>query len=156
MADDKKAKKTSEKKTSDKKATSSKNGKSDKKKSGKNPFTAIGSFFKSVRSEGKKVVWPKPLEVLKNTVTVLVVILILGLIIFGIDQALTQGMKGIKRLAEDTTVSQQAEEGSTSEDAASELIDELNEAASGAAEGGDADADAEGGAAADTTAAPAD
>ena len=56
MADDKKAKKTSEKKTSDKKATSSKNGKSDKKKSGKNPFTAIGSFFKSVRSEGKKVV----------------------------------------------------------------------------------------------------
>ena len=136
MADDKKAKKTSEKKASDKKTSAKKTTgkKSEKKKSGKNPFTAIGSFFKSVRSEGKKVVWPKPLEVLKNTVTVLVVILILGLIIFGIDQALTQGMKGIKRLAEDTTVSQQAEEGSTSEDAASELIDELNEAASGAAE----------------------
>ena len=147
MADDKKAKKTSEKKTSDKKATSSKNGKSDKKKSGKNPFTAIGSFFKSVRSEGKKVVWPKPLEVLKNTVTVLVVILILGLIIFGIDQALTQGMKGIKRLAEETTVSEQAEEGTTSADAAADMIDQLGEAIEGAADGSETETEA------DTTAA---
>ena len=113
MADEKKAKKTSEIQ-SDKK--------SDKKKSGKNPFKSIGSFFKSVRSEGKKVVWPKPLEVLKNTIVVLVVILILGVIIFGIDQALTQSMKGIKKLAEEKTTAAAETDGETSEDALSDLL----------------------------------
>ena len=47
-------KKTSKK--SDSKAKSNK--KSDKKKSKKNPFKSIAGFFKSVRSEGKKVNWP--------------------------------------------------------------------------------------------------
>lgn len=96
MAEEKKAKKTAKK--SDKKSD---------KKAKKNPFKAIGSFFKSVKSEGKKVVWPKANEVWKNTVTVLAVILVVGVIIYVIDLGLTEGMKGLKHLAENTTVSEE-------------------------------------------------
>ena len=62
MADEKKAKNTAKEKAA----------KDEKKKSFKNPFKAIGSFFKSVRSEGKKVVWPKAGEVAKNTFAVII------------------------------------------------------------------------------------
>ena len=101
MAEDKKTKKKADTKPA--KKSDKKSDKKAGKKSSKNPFKAIGAFFKSVRSEGKKVVWPKAPEVFKNTIVVLVVIIILGLAIFGIDQALSQGMKGIKKLAEDNT-----------------------------------------------------
>lgn len=98
------------------------NKKSDKKKSSKNPFKSIGSFFKSVRSEGKKVVWPKGNEVLKNSLVVVVVILIVGVIIFGIDEGLTLGMKGIKSLKPTTTV------------ASNEAMDSLSDILSGETE----------------------
>lgn len=122
MADEKKAKKTENvkagKKAADKKSDSKK---SDKKKSGKSPLKSIGSFFKGVRNEGKKVVWPKPLEVVKNTIVVLVVILILGLIIFGIDQGLSQIFKGVRNLAEErTTVAETTE--ATADDALESLL----------------------------------
>ena len=94
------------------------------KKPRKNPFKAIGAFFKSVRSEGKKVVWPKAKEVFKNTVIVLVVILILGVIIYLVDLGLTQGMKGIKQLAAETTTA--AEE--TTEATTAEVLEENAEA----------------------------
>ncbi len=117
MADDKKAKKSA--KSADKKA--------DKKKSGKNPFKAIGSFFKSVRSEGRKVVWPKAAEVWKNTLVVLVVILILGVIIYAIDFGLTEGMKGIKNLAQqNTTTTTEAADVEDNIDEAFDLVDEAN------------------------------
>ena len=84
----------------------------DKKKSKKNPFKSIASFFKSVTAEGKKVVWAPAKDVLKNTVVVLIVVIIVGLCIYGVDSLLSLGMKGIKSLAETTTttsVSQQGE-----------------------------------------------
>lgn len=109
MAEDKKAKKAEEK------AAKKADKKSDNKKSKKNPFKSIAGFFKSVRSEGKKVVWPTGKEVWKNTVVVLVVILILGVAIYIVDFGLSQGLKGIKKLAENKT--QATEEAST--DAAS-------------------------------------
>lgn len=95
-----------EKKTSKKaeKAKEKKSGK-DKNKSKKNPFKSIASFFKSVNSEGKKVVWPKAMEVFKNTCIVLVVMIIVGAVIYGIDTGLAAGMKGIKKLAQETTAS---------------------------------------------------
>lgn len=108
-----------EKKTS-KKAEKAKTEKSQsdkpKKKSKKNPFKSIASFFKSVKSEGKKVVWAKPKEVLKNTIIVIVVCVIVGVAIYGVDSLLSLGMKGIKSLAdkEPTTVSQEVE--TTAED----------------------------------------
>lgn len=151
MADEKKTKKTAEKsdskkanaKKSDSKKSDSK--KSAKKKSGKaNPFKSIASFFKSVRSEGKKVVWPKPLEVLKNSAVVLVVIIISGLIIFGFDQGLSQIFKGVKNYAAEKAATETTT-AATSEDALSDLLasaddtadedtDEVTEAETEAAE----------------------
>ncbi len=110
-----------EKKTSKKKAekadTKKADKKSDKKKSKKNPFKSIAGFFKSVRSEGKKVVWPTGKEVVKNTLVVLLVVFVVGLAIYAIDTGLTLGMKGIKNLAttESTSVSQAANLQTTSE-----------------------------------------
>lgn len=103
-----------EKKTSKK----AENTKSDKpKKSKKNPFKSIASFFKSVKSEGKKVVWAKPKETFKNTVVVFIVCIIAGVAIFLVDTGLSQGMKAIKKAAdkEPTTVSDTVDE-NTSED----------------------------------------
>lgn len=106
MAEEKKTSKKAEKAKTEK-------SKSDKpkKKSKKNPFKSIASFFKSVKSEGKKVVWAKPKEVLKNTIIVIVVCAIVGVAIYGVDSLLSLGMKGIKSLAdkEPTTVSQEVE-----------------------------------------------
>lgn len=103
MAEEKKAKAAKTEKSG------KKSEKSDKKKSKKNPFKSIGSFFKSVKSEGKKVVWPNAKEVWKNTLVVLVVILIIGVVIFAIDSGLTQGMKGLKKYADERKASQEAE-----------------------------------------------
>ena len=80
----------------------------DKKKSKKNPFKSIASFFKSVKAEGKKVVWAPAKDVLKNTIVVLVVVIIAGLAIYGVDSLLSLGMKGIKNLAETTTTTTSA------------------------------------------------
>ncbi len=107
-----------EKKTS-KKTEKADKPKDTKKKSRKNPFKSIASFFKSVKSEGKKVVWAKPKDVFKNTIIVLVVVFIVGLGIFAVDSLLSQGMKGIKNLAQTETsasVTQQAEDSSDEEE----------------------------------------
>lgn len=106
-----------EKKTSKKadKAKDKKSGK-DKNKSKKNPFKSIAGFFKSVNSEGKKVVWPKAKEVFKNTLIVLVVMIIVGAVIYGIDTGLAAGMKGIKKAAQEkTTVSDTAASSTTAQ-----------------------------------------
>lgn len=48
----------------------------------------IGKFFKEIRSEFKKVVWPTKKEIVKNTVVVLVVSAFCGLMIWGVDSIL--------------------------------------------------------------------
>ncbi|MDD6728244.1 MAG: preprotein translocase subunit SecE [Eubacteriales bacterium] len=103
-----------EKKTSSKPEKEAKADKSKaKKKSKKNPFKSIASFFKSVKAEGKKVVWANAKDVARNTVIVLIVVFIVGICIYGVDTLLSLGMKGIKNLAEDvkatTSVSEQGE-----------------------------------------------
>ena len=88
-----------------------------KKKARKNPFKSIASFFKSVNSERKKVVWPTAKETLKNAAIVLFVTLIVGVAIYIVDTGLSLGLKGIKNLAPTTTttsVSDSAEAGSES------------------------------------------
>lgn len=82
-----------------------------KKKSKKNPFKSIVAFFKSTNAERKKIVWPTAKETVKNTIIVLVVTLIVGLAIYGVDSLLTVGMKGIKSLSNNnTTVSADVDE----------------------------------------------
>ncbi len=50
---------------------------------------AVKKFWKDFTGTVKKVVWPGAKQVLKSSLIVLVTILVVGLVIFGIDQGLT-------------------------------------------------------------------
>lgn len=50
-------------------------------------------FVKDVRAELKKVIWPTGRQLTNNTVTVLLVCIIIGAIIWIADEALTQLLK---------------------------------------------------------------
>lgn len=56
-----------------------------KKASSKKPKKGIVKYFKDCKAEFKKVVWPTPKETTHNTVVVIIVCLLAGLFIFGID-----------------------------------------------------------------------
>ena len=63
---------------------------------------AICRYFRELRSELKKVVWPTPQQVLKNTLIVLACVLIVGIFIWAFDfvarigiDALINGVKGL-------------------------------------------------------------
>lgn len=45
----------------------------------------VGKFFKDIRSELKKVVWPTRTQVIKNTITVLIACFLVGIIIWLAD-----------------------------------------------------------------------
>lgn len=74
-------KKTTEKKVADKKATKKK----DKKP---NIFARIAKYFRECKAEVKKITWPAPKAVFKNFGVVLVIMLVMGLFIFALDQGL--------------------------------------------------------------------
>ena len=48
----------------------------------------IARFFRDGKAEVKKVVWPKPSTVFKNAGIVLLIIVVLGAFIFGLDTLL--------------------------------------------------------------------
>lgn len=75
----------------DSKATKSKNNsaKTDKKKGG------IKKYFKDLKSEIKKVVWPSKKQVINNTGVVLTVMVIVGLFLAGIDAGLGAAIKAL-------------------------------------------------------------
>lgn len=84
-------------------------------------------FFKDFRGEVKKIVWPDAKMVLKSTGVVLLVVAILSIIIYGIDQGLSAGITGLKKLAtNDTSVSETVDEETDEEtdEAADETADE--------------------------------
>lgn len=54
-----------------------------------NFFTRIANYFKDVKAEMKKVVWPSLEKVKQNTITVLVYVLIVGVVICGLDWLFT-------------------------------------------------------------------
>lgn len=115
---DKKASNAEEKKnakTEKVDSTKKSSSKAEKKKSKKkNPFKSAGKFFKSVNAERKKVVWPKAKETLRNSLIVLVVVIILGVAIYAVDSLLALGLKGFKQAAEPTTsVSDTVDTGTT-------------------------------------------
>lgn len=74
-------------------------------------------FFKDFKGECKKIVWPDAKTVLKSTGIVLLVVAIVGLIVYGIDQGLSAGIGGLKSLAtgEETTVAETVEDDATEE-----------------------------------------
>lgn len=49
-------------------------------------------FFKDIRSELKKVIWPNKTQLINNTVTVLTCCLIVGLMIWIVDAGLTKAV----------------------------------------------------------------
>ena len=67
-------------------AKDDKNRKSDKKKSDKpGLFEKIKKFFKNLKSEFKKIVWPNRSQLIKQTIAVLLISLLLGAFIWLID-----------------------------------------------------------------------
>ena len=63
----------------------------------KRAFGAVCRYFRELRSELKKVVWPTPQQVIKNTLIVMACVLVVGVFIwlfdfvarFGIDALIT-------------------------------------------------------------------
>jgi len=77
------------KKEADSKAAKSKNTAKAKKKGG------IKKYFRDLKSEIQKVVWPTRAQVFKNTGVVLSMVVALGLLLFGIDTGLAAAIKAI-------------------------------------------------------------
>ena len=62
----------------DKKVTNKENNKDNKNKK---------SFFKGLKAELKKVIWPTPKQLVNNTIAVITIVLITTLIVFVLDLA---------------------------------------------------------------------
>ncbi len=74
-----------------------KQGSKDKEK--KNIFQRIGLWFKDLRKEFKKVVWPDRKKVTNNTIVVLLIIIIGSVVIGLIDTGLLHLMKFLMGLS---------------------------------------------------------
>lgn len=76
---------------------SKKENKPEAPKKKKNVFASMGKnikkFFKDLRGECKKVVWPDSKTVFKSTGIVLLCVFVLGLVIWGIDTGLSELIK---------------------------------------------------------------
>lgn len=105
------------------------------KKPKKNPFKSIVSFFKSVNAERKKVVWPTAKETLKNAAIVLVVAVIVGVAIYVVDTALSEGMKLLRNAAPEKTTISDTVDDKDAEDEDGEDKDAEGEDADGEDEG---------------------
>ncbi|MBE5039905.1 preprotein translocase subunit SecE [Ructibacterium gallinarum] len=57
-----------------------------------NFFVRIVNYFKEVKSEMKKVVWPAFSKVRQNTIIVIIYVLIVGVVIWALDMLFTWGM----------------------------------------------------------------
>ncbi|MBE6827251.1 MAG: preprotein translocase subunit SecE [Ruminococcaceae bacterium] len=103
MADE--IKKTSAE-ASEKKETKKSDSKNTAKPKNGNVFArawkAVKKFFKDIRGECKKVVWPDAKTVIKSTGIVLACVAVLGLIIWLIDMGLSEGVKALVNLAKNS------------------------------------------------------
>ena len=59
---------------------------------------AICRYFRELRSELKKVVWPTAKQVLKNTLVVAICVLIVGIFIFVFDELANLGISELLKL----------------------------------------------------------
>ena len=58
-------------------------------------FGGIAKYFRELRSELKKVVWPTPKQVAKNTAIVLVCVIVVGLFVSVFDYVAGQGISAL-------------------------------------------------------------
>ena len=95
-------------------------------------------FFKDFKGECKKIVWPDAKTVLKSTGVVLLVVTIVCIVVYGIDQGLSAGIGGLKSLAnpEETTAVETTVAGEESDEKEDETAEseETTEEATTAAE----------------------
>ena len=85
---------------------------------------AIAKFFKDLKGETKKIVWPGRHMVLKSTGIVLAAILVIGAGIWILDFAVSGAVKGFSNIAEQTTVEETTEEDEKDADEKDEEITE--------------------------------
>lgn len=113
-------------KETEKKATSKKTKKPNK----------IATWFKGFWSEVKRIVWPDGKTVLRNTVIVIIVVAIAAAVIYLFDQGMSLGLKGVKKLAGDTTTTaaEESAEGQASEEALTTITGAEAETETSAAE----------------------
>lgn len=69
--------------------------KSNKKNAEKEKKKGAGKYFKELRAELKKVVWPTRQQVINNTGVVLVVMSFVGLFLFAVDTGLSYGIRAL-------------------------------------------------------------
>ena len=64
----------------------------EKKKKRKNPIT---KWFRELRSELKKVVWPSRKQIINNTLVALVLIVASAIVVWAFDQLAAQGINAL-------------------------------------------------------------
>ena len=55
----------------------------------------ISKWFREMRSELKKVVWPTPKQLLNNTIVALVVMVVAAIVIWAFDQLASAGIQAL-------------------------------------------------------------
>ena len=58
-------------------------------------FKRLGKWFREMRSELKKVVWPPPRQLVNNTVVALVVMAVAAIVIWAFDQVASAGIQAL-------------------------------------------------------------
>ena len=61
----------------------------------KRTWGGVCRYFRELRSELKKVVWPTPKQVFKNTLIVLACVLVVGVFVFVVDKVSTTGIDAL-------------------------------------------------------------
>ena len=122
MADEKK--KAIAKEEASETSKTEKKVKKSSKFSPKNVGKSIARFFKDLRGETKKIVWPTRQMILKSTGIVLAAILVIGAGIWIIDFALAGAVGAVDKLANQTTTEAVSETEAASGD---ETVDESKE-----------------------------
>ena len=72
------------------------NSQPDKKKKKKAKGSGkIGKWFREMRSELKKVVWPSRKQIVNNSLVAIVVIVIFAIVVWGFDQLANQAINAL-------------------------------------------------------------
>ena len=103
MADEKKVTDAEVAEKKAKKADNKKAKKAPSKSRPKNVGKGIARFFKDLRGETKKIVWPGPKMIVKSTGIVLASILVLGAVVWIIDFAVSGGISALNSAANEVT-----------------------------------------------------
>ena len=71
------------------------NSQPDKKKKKAKGSNKIGKWFREMRSELKKVVWPSRKQIINNSLVAIIVIVIFAVVVWGFDQLANQAINAL-------------------------------------------------------------